>query len=134
MLRLAKEKFQPSLMRDEEDCEGEMRRLGALLLGLVMLLTGIGLAVGIFVFAHRISIRILVASCGLVIAGLGLMGRALFFSGYWKRPRSLAEGGLNPLNAVPPGQCWNCGRRVKPNATLCLHCGVAQRSSINPMG
>jgi hypothetical protein len=108
-----------------------MRRLGALLLGLVMVLAGIGLTVGSYLFARLHGIHLHYLNYGLMLAGLGLMVRALFFSGDWKRPRDLAAGELNPLAAVPPGQCWSCGRRVKPNATLCLHCGAAQRSSPN---
>lgn len=31
-----------------------------------------------------------------------------------------------PPSEMPPGLCWQCGGRVRPDRVICLHCGASQ--------
>ncbi|HEX6122204.1 MAG TPA: zinc ribbon domain-containing protein [Ktedonobacterales bacterium] len=126
-----------------------MGRTGRFIIGLMALLIGIGLTIGSFFSALLNGGHIYFIYYGLIIGGLGQIVWSFFCKdkqrtptlrrsrkrkpvGYPSEPQ--IYGGMATLAAVPPGQCWNCGKRVKPEAQLCLHCGAAQRSSPNRLG
>jgi hypothetical protein len=71
---------------------------------------------------------------GLIISGLLMIFRGLVTPGTTSgtlrdhnRPaRSPVSGYVAPPEQMPPGYCWQCGRKVKPRHTICLSCGATQ--------
>ena len=71
---------------------------------------------------------------GLIAGGLVSFGRGLVTpsatSGTLRSlngpARSLMSGYVAPPEEMPPGYCWQCGRKVKSDRVICLGCGATQ--------
>jgi hypothetical protein len=108
-----------------------MQGMGLLIAGCVAALGGIFL-LGPLVFG---SLYTFLLACALVLAlvggGIGRIVIGLFaFSDSAESRSGPAESPVNYYVALPeempPGYCWQCGRRVKLDSLICLRCGATQ--------
>lgn len=103
--------------------------------GLIMVALGVGLTV--FSYSVASPGGTYIVFFGLIIGGLISMFRGIAApgaAGSSRRGYKTRSGHARvpPLyyieepSVMPPGYCWQCGRKVKPEVLVCVACGAAQ--------
>ncbi|MGH2514026.1 MAG: hypothetical protein ACRDHP_00060 [Ktedonobacterales bacterium] len=100
--------------------------------GIVFIALGIGLTVISYQLAPPGGTYIVFV--GLIASGVWMIFRGLTSTstangklhGYTRPAQSPVSGYIAPPQQMPPGFCWQCGRRVKGGKAVCFGCGAAQ--------
>ncbi len=102
-------------------------------LGMVMYLVGLGLTVGRFMTTYTVggfvNLLLYLITIGGIVRMMSSAHAVLYVSG-GHRFRSgtgmpAIPSFVAPPSEMPPGFCWQCGGKVKPDGVICLHCGAS---------
>ena len=106
--------------------------MGSVVAGMIAIAIGIGVIVVSYQLAQPGGIYFV--PIGLIASGFLAIFRGLAMPSATRRKRRTharpARSTMNSHTAlpqhVPPGYCWQCGRKVREGNAICYSCGAAQ--------
>lgn len=104
----------------------------SIVIGLILIPTGLWFLLVLYPSApqtplyFRVPFYLIVGGFFRLVVGVATLEPRQRVTSYARPARSAMTTYVAPPTEMPPGYCWQCGRKVKPKHSICFGCGATQ--------